>query len=146
MEKNELKIKEKFDESKEFRFLIEETYDQFLGLEKIIFNVSDRLVDNRIFFRSIQDIDFNNEKYGNLLFFVGMLFKDVPELILIVIEKYKISLFKSPVFYWNELEEKIMVILKNIIIKEREIHFLGRNKVSLFFDSYNNIIYLKESM
>ncbi len=146
MEKNELKIKEKFDESKEFRFLIEETYDQFLGLEKIIFNVSDRLVDNRIFFRSIQDIDFNNEKYGNLLFFVGMLFKDVPGLILIVIEKYKISLFKSPVFYWNELEEKIMVILKNIIIKEREIHFLGRNKVSLFFDSYNNIIYLKESM
>ncbi|MDD3085136.1 MAG: hypothetical protein PHU32_04600, partial [Candidatus ainarchaeum sp.] len=110
------------------------------------FNVSDKLVDNRLFFKSIQDIDFSNEKYGNLLFFVGMLFKDVPGLIFVIIEKYRISFYKSPVFYWHELEEKIIPILKDIIVKEREIRFLGRNKISLLFDSYNNIIYVKEKI
>ena len=149
MEKNLCKkseIKDKLNQLNDFRFIIDEAYDENLGLEKLVFNVSDKLVDSRLFFESIQDIEFDDEKYGDLHFFIGILFRDIPGLIYIVVERYKISFYKSPVFYWYELEEKIIPILKEIIVKERNFYFLGRNSISILFDSYNNVVYVKNKI
>jgi hypothetical protein len=145
-EKIKSQNKERFNELHDFRLIIDETYNHELGLDELIYHVTDKLIDGCLVFNSVNDIDFKNKENDNLYFFVGTLFNNVPGLISVLIENYKISFCKSSVFYWYELEREIIPILEEIIIRNRKFYFLGRNRIFSFLDSNKNVFYVKKRL
>ena len=108
-----------------------------------MYHISDKLTNDVLCFNSSEEIDFSDEEKQDITFFVGMLFRDVMGLRSVIIEPYKIAFLKSPVFQWYELEEDILLVIDNLLTKNRDVYFIGRNLITPSVDNDNNILFVR---